>query len=176
MTTQLPDSRAVVADISTDIEAAAMRAHEALNGASPYSMSSPQFRLAGMALQIASLARQMRDEIAASYPPPPPSTGRADELGRLQGPPPREPGAWPIRLHMLAMWQAHRPDRVPPLAPRPDRRSRRAPLEGRHRRHHQPATSSPPLQHKPTSPARLGLSTAPVLVWLWHLARPDRPG
>lgn len=79
MTTQLPDSRAVVADISTDIEAAAMRAHEALNGASPYSMSSPQFRLAGMALQIASLAlqiaslaRQMRDEIAASYPPPPP--------------------------------------------------------------------------------------------------------
>lgn len=72
MTTQLPDSRAVVADISTDIEAAAMRAYEALNGASPYSMSSPQFRLAGMALQIASLARQMRDEIAASYPPPPP--------------------------------------------------------------------------------------------------------
>lgn len=72
MTTQLPDSRAVVADISTDIEAAAMRAHEALNGNSPYSMSSPQFRLAGMALQIASLARQMRDEIAASYPPPPP--------------------------------------------------------------------------------------------------------
>lgn len=72
MTTQLPDSRAVVADISTDIEAAAMRAHEALNRASPYSMSSPQFRLAGMALQIASLARQMRDEIAASYPPPPP--------------------------------------------------------------------------------------------------------
>lgn len=72
MTTQLPDSRAVVADIATDIEAAAMRAHEALNGNSPYSMSSPQFRLAGMALQIASLARQMRDEIAASYPPPPP--------------------------------------------------------------------------------------------------------
>lgn len=72
MTTQLPDSRAVVADISTDIEAAAMRAHEALNGASHYSMSSPQFRLAGLALQIASLARQMRDEIAASYPPPPP--------------------------------------------------------------------------------------------------------
>ena len=73
MTTPLPDSRAIVADISTDIEAAAMRAHEALNGASPYSMSSPQFRLAGMALQIASLARQMRDEIAASYPPPPPT-------------------------------------------------------------------------------------------------------
>ena len=72
MTTQLPDSRAVVADISTDIEAAAMRAHEALNGNTPYSMSSSQFRLAGMALQIASLARQMRDEIAASYPPPPP--------------------------------------------------------------------------------------------------------
>nr|DAK53293.1 MAG TPA: hypothetical protein [Caudoviricetes sp.] len=72
MTTQLPDSRAVVADIATDIEAAAMRAHEALNGNSPYSMSSPQFKLAGLALQIASLARQMRDEIAASYPPPPP--------------------------------------------------------------------------------------------------------
>ena len=68
----LPDSRAVVADSATDIEAAAMRAHEALNGASPYSMSSAQFRLAGMALQIAALARQMRDEIAASYPPPPP--------------------------------------------------------------------------------------------------------
>lgn len=72
MPTPLPDSRAIVADISTDIEAAAMRAHEALNGAHPYSMSSPQFKLAGMALQIAALARQMRDEIAATYPPPPP--------------------------------------------------------------------------------------------------------
>lgn len=72
MTTQQPDSRAVVNDIATDIEAAAMRAHEALNGASPYSMSSPQFQLAGLALQIAALARQMRDEIAASYAPPPP--------------------------------------------------------------------------------------------------------
>ena len=72
MTTPLPDSRAIVADIATDIEAAAMRAHEALNGAHPYSMSSPQFKLAGMALQIAALARQMRDEIAATYPPPPP--------------------------------------------------------------------------------------------------------
>lgn len=72
MTTQQPDSRAVVNDIATDIEASAMRAHEALNGASPYSMSSPQFQLAGLALQIASLARQMRDEIAASYAPPPP--------------------------------------------------------------------------------------------------------
>lgn len=71
MHTPLPDSRAIVADIAIDIEAAAMRAHEALNGASPYSMSSPQFRLAGKALQIAALARQMRDEIAASYPPPP---------------------------------------------------------------------------------------------------------
>lgn len=69
--TPLPDSRAVVADIAVDIEAAAMRAHEELNGKNPYSMSSPQFRLAGMSLQIASLARQMRDEIAASYPPPP---------------------------------------------------------------------------------------------------------
>lgn len=73
MTTQQPDSRAVVNDIATDIEAAAMRAHEALNGASPYSMSSPQFQLAGLALQIAALARQMRDEIAASYAPPPPT-------------------------------------------------------------------------------------------------------
>lgn len=67
----LPDSRAVVADIVVDIEAAAMRAHEQLNGAHPYSMSSPQFKLAGMALQVAALARAMRDEIAASYPPPP---------------------------------------------------------------------------------------------------------
>lgn len=67
----LPDARAIVADIAIDIEAAAMRAHEQLNGASPYSMSSPQLRLAGKALQIASLAREMRDEIAASYPPPP---------------------------------------------------------------------------------------------------------
>lgn len=71
MTTPKPDCRAVVADIAVDIECAAMRAHEHLNGASPYSMSSPQFRLAGKALQIASLARQMRDEIAESYPPPP---------------------------------------------------------------------------------------------------------
>lgn len=71
------DARAVVADIAVDIEAAAMRAHEHLNGASPYSMSSPQFRLAGHALQIAALARQIRDEIAASYPPPPaPPTGQ----------------------------------------------------------------------------------------------------
>lgn len=69
--TQLPDSRAVVADIAMDIEDAAMRAHEQLNGAHPYSMSSPQFKLAGMALQVAALARAMRDEIAASYPPPP---------------------------------------------------------------------------------------------------------
>lgn len=76
MHTPLPDARAIVADIATDIEAAAMRAHEQLNGASPYSMSSPQFRLAGKALQIARLAGQMRDEIAASYPPPPaPPTG-----------------------------------------------------------------------------------------------------
>lgn len=65
------DARAVVAAIAVDIEAAAMRAHEHLNGASPYSMSSPQFRLADHALQIAALARQIRDEIAASYPPPP---------------------------------------------------------------------------------------------------------
>ena len=71
MTTQQPDSRAVVNDIATDIEAMAMRAHEQLNGKYPYSMSSPQFRLAGLSLQIASLARQMRDAIAASYPPPP---------------------------------------------------------------------------------------------------------
>lgn len=69
--TQLPASRAVVADIAMDIEAAAMRAHEQLNGAHPYSMSSPQFKLAGMALQVAALARAMRDEIAASYPPSP---------------------------------------------------------------------------------------------------------
>ena len=69
--TPLPDSRAVVADIAVDIEAAAMCAHEQLNGAHPYSMSSPQFKLAGMALQIAALARAMRDEIAATYPPPP---------------------------------------------------------------------------------------------------------
>ena len=66
--TQLPDSRAVVADIAVDIEASAMRAHEQLNGAYPYSMSIPQLRLAGKALQIAALARQMREEIAASYP------------------------------------------------------------------------------------------------------------
>lgn len=69
--TPLPDSRAIVADIAMDIEAAAMSAHEELNRKHPYSMSSPQFRLAGLSLQIASLARQMRDEIAASYPPPP---------------------------------------------------------------------------------------------------------
>lgn len=67
--TQLPDSRVVVADIAVDIEASAMRACEHLNGAYPYSMSSSQFRLAGIALQIADLARQMREEIAASYPP-----------------------------------------------------------------------------------------------------------
>ena len=74
--TPLPDSRASVADIAVDIEAAAMRAHEQLNGSHPYSMSSPQFKLAGMALQVAALARAMRDEIAASYPPPPLPTAK----------------------------------------------------------------------------------------------------
>ena len=74
--TPLPDSRAIVADIAVDIETAAMRAHEELNGKHHYSMSSPQFKLAGMALQIAALARQMRDEIAASYPPPPLPTAK----------------------------------------------------------------------------------------------------
>lgn len=65
------DPRAVVADIAVDIEASAMRAHEQLNGRTPYSMSCPQFKLAGMALQIAALARAMRDEIASTYPPAP---------------------------------------------------------------------------------------------------------
>lgn len=65
------DPRAVVADIAVDIEASAMRAHEKLNGRTPYSMSCPQFKLAGMALQIAALARAMRDEIASTYPPAP---------------------------------------------------------------------------------------------------------
>nr|DAN74154.1 MAG TPA: hypothetical protein [Caudoviricetes sp.] len=78
--TPLPDSRAIVADIAVDIETAAMRAHEELNGKHPYSMSSPQFKLAGMALNIAALARAMRDEIAASYPPPPLPT--AEDGGR----------------------------------------------------------------------------------------------
>lgn len=58
------DPRAVVADIAVDIEASAMRAHEQLNGRTPYSMSCPQFKLAGM-------ARAMRDEIASTYPPAP---------------------------------------------------------------------------------------------------------
>lgn len=40
------DPRAVVADIAIDIEATAMRAHEQLNGNTPYSMSCPQFKLA----------------------------------------------------------------------------------------------------------------------------------
>lgn len=71
LTTPRPDARAVVADIAVDIEAAAMRAHEQLNGLHPYIMSSSQFKLAGLALQIASLSQQMRAEIAASYPPPP---------------------------------------------------------------------------------------------------------
>ena len=65
------DPRAVVADIAVDIEASAMRAHEQLNGRTPYSMSCPQFKLAGMALQIAALARAMRDEIASTYTPAP---------------------------------------------------------------------------------------------------------
>ena len=65
------DPRAVVADIAVDIEASAMRAHEQLNGRTPYSMSCPQFKLAGMALQIAGMARAMRDEIASTYPPAP---------------------------------------------------------------------------------------------------------
>lgn len=71
LTTPRPDARAVVADIAVDIESAAMRAHEQLNGLHAYSMSSSQFKLAGLALQIASLSQQMRAEIAASYPPPP---------------------------------------------------------------------------------------------------------
>lgn len=74
--TRLPDSRVVVVDIAVDIEASAMRAHEELNGASPYSMSIPQLRLAGKALQIADLARQMREEIVASYSPASPVEAR----------------------------------------------------------------------------------------------------
>lgn len=69
----LPDSRAIVADIVADIEAAAMRAHEAVNGDRPYSMSSPQFKIAGMALDIAARAREIRDYIASTYPPPMPT-------------------------------------------------------------------------------------------------------
>lgn len=72
------DPRVVVADIAVDIEAAAMRAHEQLNGRTPYSMSCPQFKLAGMALQIAILARAMRDEIASTYPPAP-ATRKPDQ-------------------------------------------------------------------------------------------------
>lgn len=71
LATPRPDARAVVADIAVDIEAAAMRAHEQLNGLHPYSMNSSQFKLAGLALQIASLSQQIRAEIAASYPSPP---------------------------------------------------------------------------------------------------------
>lgn len=78
LTTPRPDARAVIADIAVDIEAAAMRAHEQLNGLHPYSMSSTQFKLAGLALQIASLSQQIRAEIAASYPPPPMPT--ADDM------------------------------------------------------------------------------------------------
>lgn len=78
LTTPRPDARAVVADIAVDIEAAAMRAHEQLNGLHPYSMSSSQLKLAGLALQIASLSQQIRAEIAASYPPPPMPT--ADDM------------------------------------------------------------------------------------------------
>jgi hypothetical protein len=71
MTTPKPDCRAVVADIAVDIECAAMRAHEAVNGDRPYSMSSAQFKIAGMALDIAVRAREIRDYIASTYPPPP---------------------------------------------------------------------------------------------------------
>lgn len=78
LTTPRPDARAVIADIAVDIEAAAMRAHEQLNGLHPYSMSSSQFKLTGLALQIASLSQQIRAEIAASYPPPPMPT--ADDM------------------------------------------------------------------------------------------------
>lgn len=78
LTTPRPDARAVIADIAVDIEAAAMRAYEQLNGLHPYSMSSSQFKLAGLALQIASLSQQIRAEIAASYPPPPMPT--ADDM------------------------------------------------------------------------------------------------
>jgi hypothetical protein len=48
-----------------------MRAHEAVNGDRPYSMSSAQFKIAGMALDIAARAREIRDYIASTYPPPP---------------------------------------------------------------------------------------------------------
>lgn len=78
LTTPRPDARAVIVDIAVDIEAAAMRAHEQLHGLHPYSMSSSQFKLAGLALQIASLSQQIRAEIAASYPPPPMPT--ADDM------------------------------------------------------------------------------------------------
>lgn len=78
MTTPKPDCRAVVADIAIDIELAAMRAHEAVNGDRPYSMNSPQFKIAGMALDIAARSREIRDFVASTYPPPPEPT-KGDE-------------------------------------------------------------------------------------------------
>ena len=74
------DVRPHLIDAARDILATCDRMLELVNGDSPYSMSQCQLGVAMDVNSIGALAReiidQVRDEIAASYPPPPaPSKG-----------------------------------------------------------------------------------------------------
>ena len=65
------DVRPHLIDAASDILATCNRMLELLNAGSPYSMSQAQFGVAMNVNSIGFLAKEIRDEIAASYPPPP---------------------------------------------------------------------------------------------------------
>lgn len=65
------DVRPLLIDAASDIIATCDRMLELLNADSPYSMSQYQFGVAMDVNSIGALAKEIRDAIAASYPPPP---------------------------------------------------------------------------------------------------------
>lgn len=65
------DARPHLLDAASDILATCDRMLELLNAGSPYSMSQAQFGVAMDVNSIGFLAKEIRNEIAASYPPPP---------------------------------------------------------------------------------------------------------
>lgn len=66
------DPRPHLIDAASDILATCDRMLELLNTDAPYSMSQAQFGVAMDVNSIGCLAKEIRNEIAASYPPPPP--------------------------------------------------------------------------------------------------------
>jgi len=65
------DVRPHLIDAARDILATCDRMLELLNTDAPYSMSQYQFGVAMDVNSIGALAREIRDQITASYPPPP---------------------------------------------------------------------------------------------------------